>query len=275
MQNLTTYAPSEQLTVGIVRESGVPQPIVAAYLAAKSPENRVRNTDPLKLAAMLQTINQAYFSKTDLTPPQVAAMLEILYQYGNLSTAEIQTAFALAASGKLGDIFMSAAFTPLVLGRVLSAYIDTTRNQVAAGQRKFEERMEREAALNRRVEPFEWTPEKLAKMRREIVHYSQNFDLLDLMCSMFWADVLRPLVETGTIAGPTLERKKVLWAKAKTLARETEMQDRLDRQKRGQLVNMTAAVTFPELYLENHYAVLWCHEVIATNRNYFSTIFTS
>ena len=59
----------------------------------------------------------------------------VRYEYGNLSTAEIQTAFGLAASGKLGDVFMSAAFTPLVLGRVLSAYIDTTRNQVAGAKR--------------------------------------------------------------------------------------------------------------------------------------------
>ena len=269
MNSIVTYEKAPE-TAALAKETALAPAVVAAYLEAHDRTRRIRNAQPLDLVRLIHELNRAHYPKSAIEDEQVVAMVEVLKEFPNITANEVRSAFTLAAAGRFGDLFLTSHFTPTVVGKVLCAYSESIRTKLAAGQRQIEMRMEREAAANRRMEPFEWPAEKLARFRTEIRRYAENLGIVDMPCNMFWADLIRPLVADGVVQGPEDAQRKKMWEQAKNDVREFEMEDRKQRMQRGQLVRLRDVVHIGQLTVENFYAIRWCHAVIELNKEFFT-----
>jgi hypothetical protein len=269
MNSLTAYEKAPE-TAALAKETALATTVVAAYLEAQDRSKRIRNANPVHLALLMKEIHRGHYPKTELEDAQLDAIIDVLNEFPNVTANEVRSAFTLAAAGRFGDLFLTAHFTPTVVGKVLCAYAESIRTKLAAGQRQIEMRMEREAANNRRMEPFEWPAEKLARFRTEIRRYAENLGIVDMPCNMFWADLIRPLVADGVVQGPVDAQRKKMWEQAKNDVREFEMDDRKQRMQRGQLVRLRDVVHIGQLTVENFYAIRWCHAVIELNKDFFT-----
>lgn len=269
MNSIVTYEKAPE-TAALVKETALAPAVVSAYLEAHDRTRRIRNAQPLDLVRLIHELNRAHYPKSAIEDEQVLAMVEVLKEFPNITANEVRSAFTLAAAGRFGDLFLTSHFTPTVVGKVLCAYSDSIRTKLAAGQRQIEMRMEREAATNRRMEPFEWPAEKLARFRTEIRRYAENLGIIEMPASMFWADLIRPLVENGTVQRPSDAQRKKMWEQAKNDVREFELDDRKQRMARGQVVRFRDVIHIGKLTVENFYAIRWCHAVIELNKDFFT-----